>query len=209
MSTWQESVYLGNRFSRGSVTGRQNNRSSDRSRNALDRPSGRRNHSSTQKRPRPMGARISAFFEAACRPTVNYTFGRYYCYQFLVNPHPRRPISRTRSDQSRTSRRCMRCVNFISFFFPYASRFFETRILFSSRHIIILRFVLYLLPDTLKYRRESLSSSFSFEDRHKKIGGEHVKIRRRLQNTYNSILLNNSFINYFFDYLVLQFYQLK
>lgn len=53
---------------------------------SLDRASGRRNHSS-QKRPRPMGARISAFFEAACRPTVNYTFGRYYCYQFLVNPY--------------------------------------------------------------------------------------------------------------------------
>lgn len=109
-----------------------------------------------------MGARISAFFEAACRPTVNYTFGRYYCYQFLVNPHrdPRRPISRTRSDQSRTCA-CDALISF--FFFSYASRFFETRILFSSRHIIILRLLLYLLLDTLKYRRESLSSSFSFE----------------------------------------------
>lgn len=123
-----------------------------------------------------MGARISAFFEAACRPTVNYTFGRYYCYQFLVNPYrnPRRPIPRTRSDQSRT----VACNALISFFF-YASRFCQTRILFSSRDIKIPRFALFIAPHFKISSPIPFFFFFFFEDRTKKLG-EKVKIRRRL-----------------------------
>lgn len=125
---------------------------------SLDRASGRRNHSS-QKRPRPMGARISAFFEAACRPTVNYTFGRYYCYQFLVNPY-RNPRPTYLSNASgpvpnSLADACDALISFLLFSF-YASRFFQTRIL---RFPVLLYFI---APHFIKYRPQSLSFSLSF-----------------------------------------------
>lgn len=101
----------------------------------------------------------------------------------------------------------MQCVNFIFFFTPLVS---VKLVYYSAREILRFPVLLYLLLHTLKYRRQSLSFSFFFEDRTKKLG-EKVKIRRRLWNTYNkktiimtSIFLNNNFIlnNYLFDYLI-------